>query len=137
MLASHAALCLLTGSLAMLVFHTLSAGNIGHFGAPGTGVVSTGAIALTGAIAALTGAIAALTGARCPDAGAGLAAAAPHPATEMASAVPAATRRSRSSAKYPVSIGTVASSHTRTPPRDEKGVMTPIIFPSVWASAAR
>ena len=36
MLRSHAALCLSTGSLEMFVFHTLFAGNIGQFGAPGT-----------------------------------------------------------------------------------------------------
>jgi len=39
MLRSHAALRESTGSLEMLVFHTLLAGNIGQFGAPGTGVV--------------------------------------------------------------------------------------------------
>ena len=37
MLAIQVALCLLTGSLEMSVFQTLSAGNIWHFGAPGTG----------------------------------------------------------------------------------------------------
>jgi hypothetical protein len=42
MLRIHAALCESTGSLEILVFHTLSAGNIGQFGAPGTVVVSTG-----------------------------------------------------------------------------------------------
>jgi hypothetical protein len=39
MLRSHAALWESTGSLEMLVFHTLLAGNIGQFGAPGTVVV--------------------------------------------------------------------------------------------------
>ena len=38
MLASHAVLCELTGRFAMGVFQTLSAGNIGQLGAPGTGV---------------------------------------------------------------------------------------------------
>ena len=38
MLASHAALCGLTGRFAMGVFQTLSAGNMGQSGAPGTGV---------------------------------------------------------------------------------------------------
>ena len=38
MLASQAALCGLTGRLATGVFQTLSAGNIGQLGAPGTGV---------------------------------------------------------------------------------------------------
>ena len=38
MLASHAALCGSTGRLAIGVFQTLSAGNIGQLGAPGTGV---------------------------------------------------------------------------------------------------
>jgi len=41
MLRSHAALWESTGSLEMLVFHTLLAGNIGQFGAPGTVVVIT------------------------------------------------------------------------------------------------
>ncbi len=36
MLRIHAALCLFTGSLEMLVFHTLLAGNIGQLAAPGT-----------------------------------------------------------------------------------------------------
>src|SRR5271170_4902703 len=38
MLASHAALWESTGSPVMGVFQTLSAGNIGQLGAPGTGV---------------------------------------------------------------------------------------------------
>jgi hypothetical protein len=38
MLAIHAALWGSTGSWEMLVFHTLSAGNIGQLGAPGNGV---------------------------------------------------------------------------------------------------
>jgi uracil-DNA glycosylase len=42
MLFIQAALCESTGSLEILVFHTLSAGNIGQFGAPGTVVVTTG-----------------------------------------------------------------------------------------------
>ena len=37
MCAIQVALCLLTGSLEMSVFQTLSAGNIWQFGAPGTG----------------------------------------------------------------------------------------------------
>jgi hypothetical protein len=37
MLAIHAAPCGSTGKAEMLVFHTLSAGNIGQFGAPGRG----------------------------------------------------------------------------------------------------
>jgi hypothetical protein len=49
MLRSHAALWESTGSLEMLVFHTLFAGNIGQFGAPGTVVVMTG-IGVTGAV---------------------------------------------------------------------------------------
>src|SRR5215470_15395394 len=36
MLRIQAALCLFTGSREMSVFHTLSDGNIGHSGAPGT-----------------------------------------------------------------------------------------------------
>jgi len=36
MLRIQAALCLFTGSREMSVFHTLSDGNIGQFGAPGT-----------------------------------------------------------------------------------------------------
>ncbi len=38
MLASHCALIGLTGRFVMGVFQTLSAGNIGQLGAPGTGV---------------------------------------------------------------------------------------------------
>ena len=38
MAASHCALCGSTGRLAMGVFQTLSAGNIGQLGAPGNGV---------------------------------------------------------------------------------------------------
>ena len=38
MLANQAALCGFTGRLAMGVFQTLSAGNMGQFGAPGSGV---------------------------------------------------------------------------------------------------
>ncbi len=38
MLASHCALCGSTGRFAMGVFQTLSAGNMGQLGAPGTGV---------------------------------------------------------------------------------------------------
>ena len=38
MLASHCALCGSTGRSAMGVFQTLSAGNMGQSGAPGTGV---------------------------------------------------------------------------------------------------
>jgi hypothetical protein len=38
MLASQFALCGFTGRLAMGVFQTLSAGNMGQFGAPGSGV---------------------------------------------------------------------------------------------------
>src|ERR1700722_14729810 len=38
MLRIHAALCLFTGSLETLVFHTLLAGNIGQLPAPGTTV---------------------------------------------------------------------------------------------------
>jgi hypothetical protein len=41
MLRSQAALCESTGSLEILVFQTLSAGNIGQFPAPGTVVVIT------------------------------------------------------------------------------------------------
>lgn len=38
MLANQLALCGFTGRLAMGVFQTLSAGNMGQFGAPGSGV---------------------------------------------------------------------------------------------------
>jgi hypothetical protein len=48
MLRNHAALWESTGSLEMLVFHTLLAGNIGQFGAPGTVVVSTGVVVAAG-----------------------------------------------------------------------------------------
>jgi hypothetical protein len=67
MLASHAALCLSTGSLEILVFQTLFAGNMGQFGGPGTTVPMTGA----GVLALL----------RCPLAEGGI----PHPARSPAS----------------------------------------------------
>ncbi|HEY6278611.1 MAG TPA: hypothetical protein VIX86_20045 [Streptosporangiaceae bacterium] len=44
MLRSQAALWESTGSLEMSVFHTLLAGNIGQFGAPGTVVPVTAAV---------------------------------------------------------------------------------------------
>src|ERR1700733_4176699 len=51
MLASHAALCLFTGSREMLVFHTSLAGNIGQLAAPGT--VVAGDFAGAGAFVAV------------------------------------------------------------------------------------
>src|SRR5258708_1228230 len=128
MLASHAALCLFTGSFEMLVFHTLSAGNIGQLGAPGTVAVMTGlplALAIVvavrpqvrcafeGRVPARPAGRSALTDARSAVAGAVLAVAAPQPATEMASIAPAANRRTRRSTKCPVSMRTVPSWHGR------------------------
>src|SRR4029079_5124588 len=53
MLRIQAALCLFTGSWEMSVFHTLSDGNIGQFGAPGTvvdGETWAGAVSATGVL---------------------------------------------------------------------------------------
>ena len=47
MLASQAALCGLTGSPATGVFQTLSAGNMGQLGAPGTGVPADAVVGAT------------------------------------------------------------------------------------------
>jgi hypothetical protein len=113
MLASHAALWLLTGSLEILVFHTLSAGNIGQFSAPGTamavtgtavtgvvvtGVVVTGVFAMTG-VAAVTG-VPAVAGAAAVADGAVpgaavtlLVDAAPHPGADAATTAPATIQR--------------------------------------------
>jgi hypothetical protein len=60
MLRIQAALCLFTGSWEMSVFHTLSDGNIGQFGAPGTvvdgetgaGLAAAGAAGAAGAVSA-------------------------------------------------------------------------------------
>jgi hypothetical protein len=104
MLASHAALCELTGSWEILVFHTLSAGNIGQFGAPGTVVAVTGA-AVVADVAAATGTAAvagaaAVTGAPAAtvvaagDAGVTLVVdAAPQPAADTATKAPATIQR--------------------------------------------
>jgi hypothetical protein len=58
MLRIQVALCLFTGSWEMSVFHTLSDGNIGQFGAPGTvvdgdagaGLPAAGAVSATGVL---------------------------------------------------------------------------------------
>ena len=98
MLASHAALWLSTGSLEILVFHTLLAGNMGQFGAPGTTVVMAGAAATLGAGAALAGDVSVLAG-TLPRVlvgalGCVLAVdAAEHPATKAAAAAIATMRR--------------------------------------------
>ncbi len=97
MLASHAALCASTGSLEMLVFHTLFAGNIGQFGAPGTVVDMTGAVTC-GTVVALARAVGVLDGTasralsrtpRCTL----VVDAAPQPATKAAATVITTTRR--------------------------------------------
>src|ERR1700683_4725999 len=62
MLASHAALCTSTGSLEMLVFHTLLAGNMGQFGAPGTTVDMTGSAGTCGAVPTVARAVPVLAG---------------------------------------------------------------------------
>src|ERR1700691_6098666 len=63
MLASHAALCSSTGSLEMLVFHTLLAGNMGQFGAPGTTTVDmTGSAGTCGAVPTVARAVPVLAG---------------------------------------------------------------------------
>jgi hypothetical protein len=54
MLAIHSALWGSTGSWEMFVFHTLSAGNIGQLGAPGSGVPAAAGGVATNAVAALS-----------------------------------------------------------------------------------
>ena len=104
MLASQGALCLFTGSLEMLVFHTLSAGNIGHLGAPGTGVVST--VAPPGRAGSLPG----LPDVPLDSGGVLDADAAAQPARQVASTIAAASRRpARQPAKCPVSHSIVES----------------------------
>src|SRR5207237_1134320 len=104
MLASHAALCWLTGSLEILVFHTLSAGNMGQFSAPGTAAAVAGAAvtgvavrraALTGpAVPAITVTGAAVTGAAVRGGAATLVVdAAPHPGADAATTAPATIQR--------------------------------------------
>ena len=98
MLASHAALCSSTGSLEMLVFHTLLAGNIGQSGAPGTTVDMTGSAGTCGAGPTVARAVPVLAGTasrvlsctlRCTL----VVDAAPQPATKAAATAIAATRR--------------------------------------------
>src|SRR5215469_15236285 len=86
MLASHAALCWLTGNSEILVFHTLSAGNMGQFGAPGTALAVTGAVAVAGAVAVTGVAVrgAAVTLVMDP---------APHPGADAATTAPTAIQR--------------------------------------------
>jgi hypothetical protein len=112
MLASQAALCLFTGSLEMLVFQMLSAGNMGQWGAPGTGVVSAG----TGPELVLT------DRASCrPAAGA-----AAHPATAAVATRVSAMGRIRPLLSHPLGEVTVASSHGWRP-------LAVVIAGLVWA----
>src|ERR1039458_4549566 len=55
MLASHAALCGLTGKFAMGVFQTLSVGKMGQLGAPGTGVLADATFAVPIAVRPIHG----------------------------------------------------------------------------------
>src|ERR1700685_192154 len=99
MLASHAALCSSTGSLEMLVFHTLLAGNMGQFGAPGTTPVDmTGSPGTCGAVPTVARAVPVLAGTasrvlsctlRCTL----VVDAAPQPATKATPTAIAPTRR--------------------------------------------
>jgi uracil-DNA glycosylase len=135
MLASQAALCLLTGSLEMLVFHTLSAGNIGHFGAPGTMVVMTGAAVAAWRVVALTAVVPGRAAAASGSGRAVAASAAPpdvpacvpvlaessvpvgaaaHPATQAVTAAAAKIPRPPRTVKCRVSLSTVASWHECT-----------------------
>jgi hypothetical protein len=61
MLRIQAALCLFTGSWEMSVFHTLSDGNIGQFGAPGTVVDGETGAGLDAGAAAAAGAAGAVS----------------------------------------------------------------------------
>jgi hypothetical protein len=113
MLRSHAALWELTGSFEMLAFHTLFAGNMGQFGAPGTVVVAAAAaepadagraeVTLTDDVRAEVPAVPA----------AWLVA---HPALAAVTAIKPATVAARRVlvTKCPVSEATGASSHGRT-----------------------
>jgi hypothetical protein len=97
MLASHAALFVSSGSLEMLVFHTLFAGNMGQFGAPGTTVDVTGAVTRGAGPALARGGVALGSAASPAPSGtlrcALVVDAAPQPATKAAAAAIATTRR--------------------------------------------
>jgi hypothetical protein len=122
MLAIHAALCGSTGSLEMLVFQTLSAGNRGHLAAPGTfgpagAEAEAGgppAKAAAGAEARGGAGAAAWAGAGAETAGLPARAAAVS-ATPQATAEVAkmARRANERAANCPVSMPTVASWHGR------------------------
>jgi hypothetical protein len=110
MLASHAALCLFTGSREMFVFQTLLAGNAGQFGAPGT-VVPASRMAGPDDCGAVVDPAAAVI---VPFVLAAPAAADPaaHPAAHpKAATAMAVRRRTRLDAKCPLSLVTVASWH--------------------------
>jgi hypothetical protein len=85
MLRIQAALCLFTGSREMSVFHTLSGGNIGQSGAPGTVVDGETGAGLAAAAAGATGAVSA--------AGVLLRDAVPQAVRKMTGAAAAAIRR--------------------------------------------
>jgi len=101
MLRSHAALWESTGSFEMLVFHTLLAGNIGQFGAPGTVVVMATRLAVEDAGATWS----------APAVAVPAEAAAPANATTAADAAAARTLTGRSL----VGFRTVASWHGHSP----------------------
>src|ERR1700733_9768273 len=105
MLAIQAALCLLTGSREMLVFHTLLAGNSWHFGAPGTDVPGTD-VPGTGVAVCM-----ALSVSARPDTAPGRAAAVSDAAQVTAAAASARLRGSLLAQKCPVSVFTLASWH--------------------------
>ena len=139
MLRSHAALRASTGSFEMLVFHTLSAGNIGQFGAPGTVVVmatggagvsdgdgetddSAGTVGDAETASAAGAALITAPGVRAPapecgglvaDAGSPTVAH-PAPTAMSASTATAAPARRAVVTKCPVSQVTVASWHGRS-----------------------
>ena len=85
MLRIQAALCLFTGSWEMSVFHTLSDGNIGQFGAPGTVVDGETGAGLDAGAAGAAGAVSA-TGVLLRDA-------VPQAVRKRAGAAAAAIRR--------------------------------------------
>jgi len=122
MLFIHAELCVSTGSSEMLVFHTLFAGNIGQFGAPGTVVALAGAPrrvaevcgAADGlAVAALLVKDPALLLVTAPAACGDPPATPPHAAMAVAIMTPAVTRAAWVM-NCPVTEPTVASWHGRS-----------------------
>ena len=123
MLASHTALWLLTGSLAMFVFHTLSAGTMGQPAAPGTLVPPAFAArrAGPGAGARVALVVFPADGVGAPEAAGAVGLGTRDPTTAGAAAQPARQATAvtvnsvRRTAKCPVRMLTVASWHGYIP----------------------